>query len=54
LYNLEDDAVEQSNLVEEYPGIVSDLKKKYTSWRTEMGTPMSRKNRGNVKFRSLL
>jgi arylsulfatase A-like enzyme len=43
LYNLEDDAVEQNNLVEEYPEIAADLKEKYTSWRNEMGTPMGKK-----------
>ena len=45
LYNLEDDAVEQKNLVEEYQEIAADLKEKYTSWRNEMGTPMGKKKK---------
>ena len=45
LYNLEDDAVEQKNLVEEYPEIAADLKEKYTSWRNEMGTPIGKKKK---------
>lgn len=43
LYNLEDDAVEQNNLVGEYPEVAADLEAKYTSWRSEMGTPMGKK-----------
>jgi arylsulfatase A-like enzyme len=43
LYNLEDDAVEQKNLVEEFPEIATDLKEKYTGWRNEMGTPMGKR-----------
>jgi arylsulfatase A-like enzyme len=45
LYNLEEDAVEQKNLVEEFPEITADLKEKYTSWRKEMGTPMGKKKK---------
>jgi arylsulfatase A-like enzyme len=45
LYNLEGDAVEQKNLVEEFPEITADLKEKYTSWRKEMGTPMGKKKK---------
>ena len=47
LYNLEDDAVEQNNLVEEFPEIAADLKEKYTGWRKEMGTPMSKRKTFN-------
>jgi len=43
LYNLEDDAVEQKNLVEEYPEIATDLKEKYTGWRNEMGIPLGKR-----------
>ena len=45
LYNLEEDAVEQKNLVEELPEITADLKKKYSGWRKEMGTPMGKKKK---------
>ena len=45
LYNLEKDAVEQHNLVEELPEITADLKEKYRGWRNEMGTPMSEKKK---------
>jgi arylsulfatase A-like enzyme len=45
LYNLEDDAVEQENLVEEYPEIAADLKEKYSSWRNEMGAPIGKKKK---------
>ena len=45
LYNLEEDAVEQNNLVEEFPEIAAGLKEKYSGWRSEMGTPMGKKNK---------
>jgi len=50
LYNLEDDAVEQKNLVEEYPDITADLKEKYTSWRNEMGAPIGNKQSPTKEF----
>ncbi|MEX0986639.1 MAG: sulfatase-like hydrolase/transferase [Bacteroidales bacterium] len=40
LYNLDSDPYEEKNLVDEHPGIVKDLKQKYTNWRSEMGTPI--------------
>ena len=43
LYNLDKDAEEQHNLVEEYPDIAADLKEKYTGWRGEKGIPMGEK-----------
>lgn len=43
LYDLEEDAEEQNNLVEEYPEIAADLKEKYRGWREEMGAPMGKK-----------
>jgi len=45
LYNLEEDAVEENNLVEDYPEITAGLKEKYSNWRSEMGTPMSNKKK---------
>jgi arylsulfatase A-like enzyme len=45
LYNLEDDAYEQNNLIEAYPEIAADLNEKYTAWRNEMGTPMGKKKK---------
>ena len=40
LYNLKNDYIEQNNLLAEYPEKVTDLKAKYTTWRSEMGKPM--------------
>ncbi len=45
LYNLEDDLSEQTNLVTQYPDKVAALKTKYTIWRNEMATPMSKKKK---------
>lgn len=45
LYNLDDDLREQNNLALQYPDKVADLKAKYTTWRNEMGTPMSKKKK---------
>jgi len=47
LYNLKDDYVEQNNLLSEYPDKVADLKSKYTTWRSEMGTPMGKREKKN-------
>ncbi len=49
LYNLAEDLSEQNNLVKQYPDIVTDLKTKYTKWRNEMGTPMSKKKKKSGK-----
>jgi len=40
LYNLKTDMSEKNNLANENPEKVSELKKKYKSWRSEMDSPM--------------
>lgn len=45
LYNLEEDLGEQSNLALLYPDRVHALKTKYKQWRSEMGTPMSKRKK---------
>ncbi len=45
LYNLESDLAEERNLASQNPDKVDELKKKYEKWRSEMGTPMSKKKK---------
>ncbi len=45
LYNLDEDLSEENNLAIQFPDKVADLKTKYTEWRNEMGTPMSKKKK---------
>ena len=40
LYNLDLDIVEKTNLVSQYPEKANELKGKYETWRSEMGTPI--------------
>lgn len=50
LFNMEEDWVEQNNIALQYPDKVNALKKKYETWRSEMGTPMGdSKNNANRK-----
>jgi hypothetical protein len=45
LFNLEEDIGEQQNLANEHPELVKRLNEQYLEWRSEMGTPMSKRQR---------
>ncbi|MFY0627942.1 MAG: sulfatase-like hydrolase/transferase [Reichenbachiella sp.] len=49
LYNIAEDIGESKNIIEEYPEIAKRLQEDYDKWRSEMGEPMSHKDKTKAK-----